>query len=201
MKKDNFIFIIALIIFFFSIYSFFKVFDRLENEILTGRATDSSMINITISPVALINFTISSVDWGAGAIESNSSYAIIDTRGNITNGTWDPVSSGFVIANIGNVNLSLSFSSLHNADTFLGGTAPSYMYMISNNQDGSCLPSFGFDLNEYHEFPIAGNIIPICYILRPNRSITFDIKLKIPDNSLLGNLSDTITVSFQQSFD
>jgi hypothetical protein len=47
--------------------------------------------------------------------------------------------------------------------------------------------------------PEAGTPVQLCQIFQPNKSITFNLKLKIPDDSLVGNLSDTISVSFEKA--
>ena len=53
---------------------------------LTGRVSDSSQVNITIEPFAAINFTLSNISFGTGAVEDGQLNASLDTLGNIIRG-------------------------------------------------------------------------------------------------------------------
>jgi hypothetical protein len=138
---------------------------------VTGMVVDhSGLINITIDNVVLINFTDDDILWDTGSVYGNASYAILDTLGNVTNGTWLPVSVGFTIRNIGNSNLSISFMPNKNADSFIGGTNPYYKFMITDVEDGACATAVG---------------------------INFDLELKVPADSNIGLLEDTVTIAAQ----
>ena len=129
--------------------------------------------------VLLVNFTVDSIDWGTGSVNANASFAVLDSLGNVTNGNWDEVDSGFVIENLGNINLSMNFSSLKNAENFIGGTNPSYQYMVSDIDAGACTPPAGFSLGSFYEFPGAGTSVLICDNFAAGRSIKFNLKIKV----------------------
>ncbi len=99
---------------------------------LTGKVTDTGVINITIESTASINFTTDFIDFGSGQVDAGQSSATIDTISVSSNGNWTSPASNFVIENIGNVNVSLNLSFGKTAAQFLGGTSPSYKYNFTN---------------------------------------------------------------------
>ncbi|MFA5061091.1 MAG: hypothetical protein WC494_02145 [Candidatus Pacearchaeota archaeon] len=200
MEKVNFFFFLSVLLFIFSLLSLANTYKSLaELGSFTGKAVDDGEINITIEEVAMINFTIDSINWGTGSVFSNASFASLDTLGDVSNGTWTPVESGFIIKNIGNLNISLSFTTGKNADSFISGTSPSYKYMISNIDEGACVPPSGFNLSEFYEIPSPGTPVEICESFSVGSRISFDLAIQIPQDSLIGNLSDEVSVSFEQA--
>lgn len=196
MKKDDLLFILSLFIFGVSLFFLIDGFGTLKNKIVTGNSA-LGFVNLTIERVALVNFTIDNVDWGTGSVYYNASYATLTTLGEVIGGNWDSVGTGFIIENIGNANLSLGFSSYKNATDFIGGENPTYEYMVSDVDEGACLSPAGFDKNNFYEFPPAGTITTICDKFLSGQSIRFDLFLRIPYNSKVGNLSDIISVSIE----
>jgi hypothetical protein len=201
MERVNLFLLLSLIIFISSIVILLESYNSLvEFGKFTGSAVSSEgIVNITIEELVLVDFIVDSIDWGAGYVFENASYSAIDTFGNVTNGTWDPVGSGFVIKNIGNLNATLNFSAGKNAESFIGGTTPSYQYRISNIESEACIPPGGFNLEEFYEIPLVGTSTQICETFSVGKSIAFDLSLVIPINSLIGNLSDEISISFEQA--
>jgi hypothetical protein len=195
-KKCNLFFIFSILLFLTSVFYFTESISK-----FSGKAIKSSgFINVTIDPTILINFTVSNINWGSGFVEEDFVTAMIDTTGNIINGTWDPVSSGFVIKNIGNTIVEMDFVSLRSANTFIGGTGSSYKYKISNVNPNACIPPDEIG-DTFIEFPAAGTNTRICDYFFPQKSIRFDIRMIIPEDSIKGDLTDIITVSFQQAYE
>ena len=107
---------------------------------LTGFATvtDTAIVNVTIQSSAAINFTTSFVDFANGTVNGTSG-AELTTEGSVTDGTWAPISTGFVLENIGNVNVSLGFYADKVAADYIGGTNPSFQYkVVDTNEPTSC---------------------------------------------------------------
>jgi hypothetical protein len=200
MKKETIIIIFTISIVTILLILFFNHDFLISLKNFTGKIISSNAsINLTIEPIILINFSIDNINWGSGSVDATATSANLDTFGNVTNGSWNPVSSGFVIDNIGNVNISLSFSSLNNAESFIGGDNPSYQYQISNVGESACIPPALFQLDTFYEFPDAGTDTLICDYFLPGESINFDLNLTIPYNSNAGTLSDIISVSLEQA--
>jgi len=109
---------------------------------LTGHATDTGTANLTIEATASINFTTDNIDWGSGTVDTTggATAAYLDTKtGTVTDGNWTANSAGLIIENIGNVNVTLELQAGKNAATFIGGTSPSYDWLIENVAGGSCV--------------------------------------------------------------
>jgi len=198
--KDNLLVAVSLVVIVFSIggliSSYGLVVEIVSPNVLTGHATSTGTINVTITENVLANLTSSNVNWGTGAITGENSNATIDTLGNISRGNWSALSSGLVIKNEGNVALVLDFQSNKNATNFIGGTSSSFKYMITNVDSGACTPPDGFVLGTFYETNTS--TIQICDSFAPNESVRMDFELTIPSNSNLGILSSTITIGYNK---
>jgi hypothetical protein len=165
---------------------------------LTGKVTDStSRINITISAVASINFSINNINFGSGSVNVGSNNATIDTLGNVVNGNWTPVAQGFILENIGNKNFTLNLKTGKTAAGFLGGTNPSYQYNVTNFEAGSCTEA-GIALGVWTNVNTTGDGDLICNPFRfseGSNSINIDLKLVIPSDARVGSSSDIFTAT------
>jgi len=157
---------------------------------LTGLVTDTATANVTISTTEAINFTTDNIDWGTGYIFSGYINATLRTD-NIDNvgGNWTNISQGFVLENIGNINVSLNISTDKSAAQFIGGTAgggPVYQYNVTNVEAGSCTNSTGFDLGTYYDVNYTSPGPSVCDVfeyLDGKDSIRIDIKVVIPNDA------------------
>ena len=200
MMGDNVLLFVSVVIFGLAVASTVSMFGDIgdfseSGFVITGNAVANGSINVTINSSVSLNFTTSEVNWGTGAVDSETLWATIDTVGNVENGTWSALSGGLVIRNAGNVNLTLNLSMGKNASTFIGGTGESYEYNVSNVDAGACIPPGGFSLDTYYD---AGTNTLICDYFEPNESIRVDLKLVIPFDSSQGILSDVATISYEQ---
>jgi len=160
---------------------------------LTGHATETGVINITIVSSAAINLTTDFIDFGGGAVDSLASFAYLDTEGGVTGGNWSAVSQGFLLENIGNVNVTFNVSGDKTAATFLGGSSPQFRYKISDNESNSCL---GNGASTYAEITTGEQ--PGCSIFRfadSNDTVEIDFNLTVPYDSNTGTLTTTITIN------
>ena len=165
--------------------------------VINGNAVGT--LNITIYDYVNINFTTNLVNFGNGAIDSGKSNASIDTLGNVVNGNWTPINNGFILENMGNVNVSLDLKSEKTAVQFLGGTSPLYQYNFTDKagETGSCLNET-FLKGTWINVNTTSSGDRLCNPLRfenSNDTIRIDIKLVIPSDSLTGNLTDTFTAT------
>ena len=73
---DNLIGTVAVIVIFISLFSI--------GIQTTGMVTDSSsVVNITIIPTVILNFSINHISFGEGSVDTGSDNATLDTLGNI----------------------------------------------------------------------------------------------------------------------
>jgi len=106
----------------------------------TGYAlTDTGVVNVSIATSASLNFSTALLDFGAGSITPGQT-AIINSEGVNTGSYWSGTAptSGLILENNGNVNVSFTLKSNKSAATFIGGTTPDFQVKVTNNETGSC---------------------------------------------------------------
>lgn len=194
-KKDKFDFsqfigYLAIVVIIASIINF--------GLVLTGQVTDTGIVNVTIGAKTAINFTTDIVEFGAGAVNLGSASATVDSTGTSTGGNWSAPSSGFILENLGNSNVTLNLKSGKTPYTFLGGSSPQYKFNVTNNETGSCENHTGFDLGQWYTVNTTDPGTLICDIFQYNNSmdaVRIDIYLVIPSDSYDGTRSDTFTAT------
>jgi len=175
---------------------------------ITGRATDTGEINLTVESKTQINFTTDEINWGSGSVSAGASNATLNTAGganNVTNGNWTGNTAGLVVENIGNKNVTLDLKTGNNATALLGGTNPSYQYNVTNVEAGSCTNSTGgnnmssgISLGNFYDVNTTDPGTRVCDVFAHTDSIDtirIDIKLVIPSDSKTGKITDTITAT------
>ncbi len=202
MKKDNILLVFSIVVVIISLIAasltYFSISDFARR--ITGYGTTANL-NLSIESSAAINFTTDFINWGSGRVNPGSVAASLTTLGanNVSGGNWTlQQAGGLRIENIGNVNITLNLSGGKTAATFIGGTNPAYEWNITNVESGSCLNStggtVGLNLNTF--FNVNTTTATFCPRLRfesGNDFIRIDFNLTIPENSLTGALTDTIT--------
>jgi len=201
MNKSSLYLIIALILTVVSLFEIGIIAYYLKGQYLTGRIVqDNATLNVTVSENVVINFTTRNINWGSGYVQTDQgkTYAVLDTAaGSVVNGTWTPVSQGFVLQNIGNVNATINIATLRNAADMIGGTSPIYKFNVTNSNPSqpACLNATSFALGTYYDVNKTGIGTRVCdkfnYISGYN-SIRIDIRIGIPYDSYKGALNDTI---------
>ncbi|HOW37013.1 MAG TPA: hypothetical protein PLK34_02090 [Candidatus Pacearchaeota archaeon] len=205
MKIDNLVLFIASFAVFLSALgaglTYYNVNQYRENW-FTGFALQSGDINLTVETAAAINFTVDSINWGSGMVDSGQSSATLNTccGGSVVNGNWTAVSQGFEVVNLGNVNLTLLLKTGKTAATFLGGTAvtPDYEFNVTNKEADACNGTDVFNLNTFYDVNTTGDGTKVCDLFTSAEGrdeIRIDIKLVIPSDSLTGARSDTMTAT------
>ena len=117
----------------------------------TGAATDTGTATINVTSQASIIFKVTSVDFGAGWVNSTQADTCEMTAVNTTDGSastacigagagtqWGSGKSGFVIENNGNVNLTVDVECNRNWSNFVGIPSGGFRFMLYNNETGSC---------------------------------------------------------------
>jgi hypothetical protein len=183
------------------------------NEAMTGYASSTGYVNITVSQNIVINVSRWQIDWGAGTINTTSGCqnATLFTQGDSDpfvecgNFTRTGGPKGIIIQNLGSVNFSLNVSSNQNASNFFAGTRPAYEWNFSQKKIGTCNPvnngsavpspslSYFFNLNKSVEYNVCRQF---GYLV--NNEMYMDVYLRIPnDNNITDGVMrrDTITLS------
>lgn len=211
--------IIALTITFLST---FITIDRLTGFRLTGAATDTEtgVSNLTISSVTQITNQVALIEFGSGYVNSSCSSCVMDSDGkhNQTGRCcmgFNNVSSGFLLENTGNENISVNYTCAGNctAAQFIGGTSPAFKIKATANsaagQSGengaadsvvSCFTNF--NITGYADVTVGGDWI--CGTLttfnlsyaNAQDAFVVDLNLSIPHDAPAGDGSKSATFTF-----
>ena len=201
-ENDNLLLIAAVVAVIVSLIAGGITYFSISN--LAGRISGyaTGQANLTVESSAAINLTTSFISWGSGRVNSDKALAQLTTleTNNVTNGNWTLAQSGGLrIENIGNVNVTLNLSAGKTAANFIGGTNPGYQWNISNVEANSCLNNSGKQVVVSNLW--AGSSTTTATICDPFQFasgtdfIRIDLNLTIPENSLTGALTDTLTIT------
>ncbi len=206
--NEKIVLVLALVAFLISGIAFSATYYSLahfKEQILTGYATSTGTVNITVTSQVAINFTTNNINWGSGAVNPGATIAVLSTATPLAtaviNGSWNNITQGFILQNIGNDDVNLTLSSGKNSSQFIGGTAgggPSYQYNVSNSKASSCQNTTVFNLGQWYDLNSTSPGTNICMnfsFVSTKNQIRIDIKLGVPSDSVTGNLSDTITAT------
>lgn len=213
MKADNLLLIVAIIAVAVSLLGAGLTYNYLTSfrNKLTGFAATTGSINLTVESLAMINFTTATINWGSGRVNTGNDNATLNTAAganNVTNGNWTGNTAGFIVENIGNQNVTFFLKTGKNATTLLGGASgggPKYQYNATNKDPGSCLntTATGVILGTFYNVNTTGTAgTKICDRFLFDTStdeLRIDVRLVIPSDSFVGELTDTFTVTFDQA--
>lgn len=165
---------------------------------ITGMGTTpAGNATLTVVTLSELNFTDKSVAWGAGYVNTSGGYTVCKLN---TTDAYPPASgcanftqetTGLIIENDGNTNLTIQLSSNVSAGTdFIGGTNPAFRYNVSNNENFACLNVSGnehpWDFNANESFKDvnttgAGTIVcPRLQYTDANDSLKIHLHVEIP---------------------
>ncbi len=110
--------------------------------LLTGAATTTGtgVSNLTISSSTSITNNVAAIQFGSGFVNSSCTSCVMDSDGKHNQTafcclSFDNVSSGFLLENTGNINLSVNYTCAGSciASTFIGGTSPAFEMRATAN--------------------------------------------------------------------
>jgi len=170
-------------------------------EKLTGYA--SGYVNITVNTQVTLNMTTEMINWSGGTVTAGETNATLYTNNGINStilrGNWTFSPSAIVVANIGNINTSLSLLTGKTAQMFFGGTNPQYMWNITNKDPSSCNGNTTFmniwsNVNATPSAPLA--VCPQFGYLTAANEIYLNMWVSIPYNAnLTGYRADVISIT------
>lgn len=221
-KNLVFLIIVAVIL---TIIAFKVNLSSKQENYLTSFATSgnvtSGKINLTVELGVIINFTTDVIDWGTGRVDAGANNATLDTSRStsetkVANGNWTGSfgnrTKGLLLENIGNLNATLYIKTGKNATTFIGGNNPAYELNVTNNESSSCgqnesttgnsSNALNFTLGLYYTVNTTGDGARICDWFNfddTKDQLRIHVFLRVPSDSLTGNLEDIITATAYQS--
>jgi hypothetical protein len=214
MESNNLFVAVAIFAVVFSFAGAFVAYNSFAdyNGIFTGFAVEQGVVNVTVSSLASIEIYSAggeldkkTIDWGSGRVAPGAgNFAILSTNGTVSgsdpSAKWNGVTGGFLIRNIGNTNVSLEIHATPTAAEFIGGSNPSFQYMFSNLEAGSCASWENGVENTYREFLSSASKEKVCNDFQYSESgneIRLDVMLKIPADSLTGQRSSTVVLTYE----
>ena len=229
MESENLLLTLAIVAFVISALGVGLTYTSVSNSqhnLFTGYSITQAYgtTNLTVQSEVAINFTVNNINFGTGYTVPGTAGATLISNNMTGGGDWNwtntsnnylNTSNSFVIANIGNKNVSLWIQTNKTAAGFIGGTSPLYQYNITNNAS-SCpglvanasliggTPTFAtwHNVNTTNATqPWVGDYIcrNLSYVQGAN-NLTINIKLFIPSDSLVGSLGDFITATAQNAY-
>ncbi len=202
MKYGNLLIILAIIVILLSLTSIFLNFYKLNKQV-TGYAL--GFVNLTVNTQITINVTNDTINWGQGIVTPPFTNASLTTNqstvGTALRGNWSGANAkALVIANIGNINCSLSLTSAKTAATFFGGSAGDQQYqwnVTTKDSAAACINSTALGVFVNTNTTSGGTkFCSHLNFLTASNEIFVDIKLVVPyDATNTGVQSDIITIT------
>ncbi len=179
-----------------------------ENQITGSAISPTALARINITAKASINWTVNSVDWGTGAVNTSYEYCQLNTEGlnnpaNCTNFTT--VTEGLRLINDGNRKVEVNLSSNASGAQFIGGTNPLFQWKLANNESNSCgSPSTGNACSvnasalqfqgAYYDVNTSSTLICPCFNPQnPNDLLNVELQVRVPSDSFTGVREATLT--------
>lgn len=181
---------------------------RLRGAEVTGRGvTDTASVSLEISSLTEVNFTAASIDFGIGSVAAgapNCTLNSYDVAINASCSTFTPVTSGLVLENVGNKNVTLTLSVNATAQQMIGGTGPKYYWNVSNLEENSC-PAAGLNVSAGAWYEASADNTTICNATGGGfqaadgaDTLNIDVSIIIPTDATLGAKASTITASIAE---
>lgn len=169
--------------------------------LITGAGTTpSGTAQVNITQLACLTLDDASIDFGAGAVNAESSYAEIESNNSaVYNGTWSNVNDNFDLRNCGNNDLNVT-TKISNVD-FVGGTSTTskvwFMWDQTNSpgESGTCATA-GATEDTFTEYGASNTSYSLCQNMTYGTShdeLKIDMKLRIPYDAPQGVKSTTVT--------
>ena len=167
--------------------------NKLTGDSLTGYGTsDTSLgtVEYNVSANVDVNFTTSSIDFGAGSVVSTKINCTLISNATINSETrcseFTDVSTGLVLENIGNKVIQLNLSFSNDSAEFIHSTGSSFSFAVNNESEPSaCITTIPDTFDNYNFTEIvARSDYTICqrFNFSPSADeLEIDVKLVIPE--------------------
>lgn len=185
-----------------------------DDNYLTGYAvsTKTGQAQLTVTSVTELTNQMTSMNWGSGYINQSYDNCTIDSENNVGVGCsqFSAVSTGFLLENTGNTNVSVNYSSNKDAASFIGGTGPEFKIKISpnsvesqsgesSNADSAASCENGWSPSSYTEVTTGGSFLcgsistyPFSFEAHRDAAVV-DVKLVIPEDAAIEAKTATLT--------
>jgi hypothetical protein len=196
MAENNTVLVVAVLAVIASLAAAgFSYYSLSKGPGVSGFASSTGTAGLTVSTETAINFSVAAVDFGSGRVNVGQTSATLETGQAAIQGSWSGTKNPLILDNIGNTNVSIDLKTSNNASVLLGGTNPSYQIQVTEKDVGACTnqsAAFG----SYGDAKTSDTRFcdQLQYAATTNR-LQVDVKLVVPQDSLKGALSSTITAT------
>lgn len=194
-EGNNVLLVVAIVAVTLAMFNLVVTVNKLDDiERMTGFATDMGTANLTIEGSASVNFTTDNINWGNGFVNETEVSATLNTEGTMTGTGWDVVSSGLVLENTGNTNVTLNFTSSKDAADFIGGTGPSFQWRVSDVEADSCVT--GSLISSYTDVTMTSQLACADMAWENTRdTLEIDLQLVVPQDAVAEAKGTVITAT------
>jgi len=174
---------------------------------ITGLATDTAAVGLSIGGLAQVNWTTASINWVTGSVVAGKTTCRLDSYSNPIDTAncsgFTAQADGLVLENTGNKNVSLNISCGKNASGFIGDGSEVnavYQWNVSNLEANSCGTN-SLELTSSWQTASTTHIA-VCnstdggFRFEDNKdTLKFDVMVVIPSDTPSGGKSDSITAT------
>jgi hypothetical protein len=208
---DNALLVVAIVAVAVSVIAFFVVSGAFKNIQLAPDA-DEGIAQINVIENIQIDFTFDTLDFGVGYINPGAGSVVLDTSTGTDDTDWldsgalviDIPNEGFIMENIGNVDLDIDLSMDTLTDTWLvpgpSVTSAVLRYQVTNCNTADCSMAgatnddtiagctIGPDLGAFATFQVVDEVAPGDHVCDPLTSanaqdeVRIDLELTIPED-------------------
>jgi hypothetical protein len=167
------------------------------NQMITGYATQTGYVNITVNSVVALNISRNVIFWGPGIFNASSCAQVnLTTIADASSvlpagcGNWSGANAKSIIfSNIGNLNVSIALQSNASAHDLFGAaivTEELYMWNLSNREANACGWSnkTAYNLSNFYNVS-EGTQVTICNQLGYTNTVNtmqIDVRLGVPES-------------------
>jgi len=173
---------------------------------MTGLATSTGEVNLTVETEISVNMSRDIINWGSGVVDPgqvNATLFTAEETADVSNGNWSTTNvKGMFLQNLGNINFSLNLTSDTDAAGLFGSlTSINELFMInvSNKDAGSCSNGTNTISTWYDVSTVAGgeNYCGQLDYHSGSNSVYIDVMLDVPYDAtnVSTELAATITAT------
>lgn len=201
-KALSLLLLVAIVV---SVSGTMLTFSKLSETGITGRATDDTtgITNFSINSTLSIRFNNNLIPFGQGYVNDSIGSCVMGTNNSnpsAANGcvgfNTTVADANLTIENDGNIPANVSINFTGDASSFIGGTSPSFMYMVRNAEASSCTTANATSMREVAGTDTNTTMTRVCTNFdADDGSDLFDIAiwLRVPEDASTGAHSVTIT--------
>ncbi|MBA3064138.1 hypothetical protein FP803_01740 [Candidatus Woesearchaeota archaeon] len=180
---------------------------RIKVPMITGfyGLPEEAIVQLEITSLVQVNFTTDTIDWVSGYVTGGYGFCVLNSYDSSIGANctgFTPVTTGLVLENVGNKNVTLNITMQKNAATFITGSSPVCKWNVSNKEAGSC-PGIALTPGAWQT--CATTAVVVCnstgngfLATDTTDTLKFDVLVQIPSDAAPGAKTNVMTASAAQ---